>query len=318
MGPRGVSVPAVQDKRRGRLVSPRRRFVWIALGLSVAVHIVAALLIVLLPRVLPRQPVARETGTVELLMVEQKGAKPSAAPRPAAERAARAQPAPPRPAQPPAVKQAAQPPAVKQPAQPPKPAIKAPDPALQAAGPMVPRSPDVAAPKPTDAAPKPAEAAPKPTDTTPPKPAEAASPKPAQAVPAKARPAEATPRPAQPPPAAPQAAPVFDLAGTDSESNAVALGPNIVPASPDDRFRNRPPIYPPEAEIRGQHGTVLVMIHVSEDGLASSVDVAQSSGVEVLDRAAVDAVRKWRFRPAVRQGRAVPFAMPFRFVFEAN
>ncbi|WP_428492600.1 energy transducer TonB [Rhodopila sp.] len=290
-------MPALKDKRRGRPVSPRRRFVWIALGLSVAVHIVAALLIVLLPRVLPKQPVSRERGTVELLMVEQKGAQPGAAPRPAPKQVARAQPRPARPAQPPAVKPAAQPPAVKPAAaQPPKPAIKPPDPAQEAAGPMVPRSPDVAAPKPAEAAP----------------------PKPAQAVPATAKAAEATPRPAQPPPAARRQAPVFDLAGTDSESNAVALGPNIVPASPDDRFRNRPPIYPPEAEIRGEHGTVLVMIHVSEDGLASSVDVAQSSGVEVLDRAAVDAVRKWRFRPAVRQGRAVPFDMPFRFVFEAN
>ncbi|WP_428532513.1 energy transducer TonB [Rhodopila sp.] len=301
-------MPALKDIRRRKLVSPRRRFLLIALGLSVAVHIAAALLIALLPRVLQRPPVAREAGTVELLMVEHKGAQPSAAPQPVPDQAARSQPRPAVPVRPPAVDQPARPPAVKQAAEPPKPPVKTPGPALEAAGPMVPSSPDVAAPKPAEPrSAKPAEAA--------------AQAKPAEAAAAQAKPGEAAPartKPAEAAPAQPRQAPVFDLAGTESESNAVALGSNIVPASPDNRFRNRPPIYPPEAEISGEHGAVLVVIHVSESGIASGVDVAQSSGVEVLDRAAVDAVRKWRFRPALRQGRAVPFDMPFRFVFEAN
>ena len=292
-GSPGIAVPALKDIRRRKLVSPRRRFLLIALGLSVAVHIAAALLIALLPRVLQRPPVAREAGTVELLMVEHKGAQPSAAPQPVPDQAARSQ------SRPPAVDQPAQPPAVKQAAEPPKPPIKTPGPAREAAGTMMPLSPDVAAPKPAEPrSPKPTEAA-------------AAQTKPAETAPARTRPAETAA-------AQPRQAPVFDLAGTESDSNAVALGSNIVPASPDNRFRNRPPIYPPEAEISGEHGAVLVVIHVSETGIASGVDVAQSSGVEVLDRAAVDAVRKWRFRPALRQGRAVPFDMPFRFVFEAN
>jgi protein TonB len=111
---------------------------------------------------------------------------------------------------------------------------------------------------------------------------------------------------------------VFDLSGTDSDSNAIALGDGVLPAMPDDRFRNRPPIYPLEAELRGDHGTVVVLIHVSETGVATHVDLMQSSGVSALDQAAVNAVYKWHFRPAMRAGRAVPFTMPFRFLFDAS
>jgi protein TonB len=119
------------------------------------------------------------------------------------------------------------------------------------------------------------------------------------------------------PPRARQA-PVFDLAGTESESNAEVLGGHVVPASPDDRFRNRPPVYPHEAAIHGEHGAVLLVIHVSEGGFATGAEVLESSGVASLDQAATEAVLKWHFRPALREGQAVPFNMPFRFVFEAD
>ncbi len=111
---------------------------------------------------------------------------------------------------------------------------------------------------------------------------------------------------------------MFDLAGTESQSNAEVLGGHILPASPDNRFRNRPPIYPEEAANRGEHGSVVLLIHVSGAGIATGVDVVESSGVASLDQAAVTAVRKWRFHPALREGEAIPFDMPFRFVFEAN
>ena len=68
----------------------------------------------------------------------------------------------------------------------------------------------------------------------------------------------------------------------------------------------------------GQHGEVVVLIHVGENGLSSGADVVESSGIAVLDQAAVTAVRKWRFHPAMREGRTIPFDMPFRFVFEAK
>lgn len=123
----------------------------------------------------------------------------------------------------------------------------------------------------------------------------------------------------QPPVALPAVEPsdrlMVSLAGTDSASNATISGPNLIPASPDDRGRNRPPVYPPDAARRGQHGTVLVLIRVSSFGLAEGAEVLTSSGHRALDQAALDAVMGWRFRPAVQDGRAIPFEMPMRIVF---
>lgn len=63
------------------------------------------------------------------------------------------------------------------------------------------------------------------------------------------------------------------------------------------------PKYPARALRGGERGTVMVSAEIDADGVPSSVDVARSSGSRLLDRAAVDAVRRWRFRPAMADGR---------------
>lgn len=63
------------------------------------------------------------------------------------------------------------------------------------------------------------------------------------------------------------------------------------------------PTYPARALRRGERGTVMVSAEINAQGVPSSVEVAQSSGSRLLDRAAVDAVRRWRFRPAMADGR---------------
>lgn len=65
------------------------------------------------------------------------------------------------------------------------------------------------------------------------------------------------------------------------------------------------PRYPTRALRRGDSGTVRVRVEVGPDGRPSQVSVAQPSGSRDLDRAAVDAVRRWRFHPARRNGEAV-------------
>ena len=138
-------------------------------------------------------------------------------------------------------------------------------------------------------------------------------------------PTEARSSPAPPPPSPPPTPPAqqasgltMNLAGTDSETNAIITGHNIIPASPDDRTRNRPPIYPIDAARRGQQGTVIVVINVSPLGLTAGTEIVQSSGHASLDQAVLDAVRTWRFRPAMRDGMAVPFDMPMQFVFSSK
>lgn len=277
MGHQTISAPEFETGRRrdALTASRRRRFVLIAVVFSVGVHVVAALLVVLLPRVLPREAPPRARGTVELLMVEQKGAAPSEAGHPEDRK-----PSPPVP--------------------PAKPAPKV--------GPAASAAPVAAAvtPPAEEAVPVAAE-----HPLTGKAEAQAEAQSPAKEAPEQA---EAAPPPPAPPKS--QEAPVFDLAGTESESNAIAMGAGVIPAMPDDRFRNRPPVYPVEAQIHDQYGTVAVMIHVGASGLPNGVDVLDSSGVPMLDEAALTAVAKWHFRPALKDGQAVPFDMPFRFIFE--
>lgn len=85
-----------------------------------------------------------------------------------------------------------------------------------------------------------------------------------------------------------------------------------------DYLRNPPPPYPEECRCRGEQGTVVVKVLVSPRGTAESVVLSRSSGFGPLDRAAVEAVRRWRFRAATTGG--VPIEsyvmVPIRFVLE--
>ena len=65
------------------------------------------------------------------------------------------------------------------------------------------------------------------------------------------------------------------------------------------------PRYPQRALRRNETGTVRLAVDVGPDGVPSDVRVESSSQSRDLDKAAVDAVRKWRFKPAMRNGQAV-------------
>jgi protein TonB len=135
-----------------------------------------------------------------------------------------------------------------------------------------------------------------------------------------APPASAPPRvpPAPSPPVQhAEEAPQINLGGTDSETNAIVIaGPHVVPASVDAKFHNREPAYPREAVRRAEQGAVILLVHVSRDGLPIGVDIALTSGFVLLDRAARDAVMDWHFLPAVQDGRTIPFDMKLRVVFQ--
>jgi protein TonB len=78
---------------------------------------------------------------------------------------------------------------------------------------------------------------------------------------------------------------------------------------------SRPPVYPEEARRRGQEGRVLLRLRIDESGRVRSAEIVESSGHEALDRAAVGAVREWRFLPATVGGVPRPSALrvPVRF-----
>lgn len=67
----------------------------------------------------------------------------------------------------------------------------------------------------------------------------------------------------------------------------------------------KPPRYPIESRRKHEQGTVVLALTLGTDGAVEAIAVTRSSGFARLDDAARDAVRKWRWRPLVQQGRAV-------------
>ena len=77
-----------------------------------------------------------------------------------------------------------------------------------------------------------------------------------------------------------------------------AGGPIVRAARPRGGYQVRP-IYPDAARRAGIQGTTLLRIHIEVDGRVSDVTVARSAGHQSLDEAAAEAVRRWRFEPAL-------------------
>lgn len=67
--------------------------------------------------------------------------------------------------------------------------------------------------------------------------------------------------------------------------------------------QNPAPAYPMDARRDNEQGEVLLRVLVAADGSVKRVEVVHSSGFDLLDDSAVDAVRtRWRFVPARRDG----------------
>ena len=84
---------------------------------------------------------------------------------------------------------------------------------------------------------------------------------------------------------------------------------DTAPARPADRqvepIARVQPGYPPAAFRAGEEGTVVLRVDVDASGNPGNVDIVSRSGSRELDRAAIEAVRKWKFRPAMQGGQAV-------------
>jgi len=74
------------------------------------------------------------------------------------------------------------------------------------------------------------------------------------------------------------------------------------------------PEYPVRARREGWQGTVVVQVVLSSNGTIKSLNVLKSSGYDILDRAAVEAIRGWQFSSNVPEGCEGKITM--RFVLE--
>jgi protein TonB len=117
-------------------------------------------------------------------------------------------------------------------------------------------------------------------------------PKPVPKPKPKVQPPKPVAKPVEPPPAPPKA---------EAPPAPPAPAPVTPPSANAGYLKNPAPEYPAFAQRRGWEGTVLLRVHVLASGLPSEVQVQNSSGRDVLDEAAVRAVKRWTFVPA-KQG----------------
>ena len=135
--------------------------------------------------------------------------------------------------------------------------------------------------------------------------------------------------------------PLPPLAGTDGEENQALEAPPAVPKPPavgeaplepappaeaaDEELIEPPelvpesyvlPIYPEAARKAGIEGEVILDVTVKADGSVGAVSVKQGvPECPALDASAQEAVRKWTFEPATKDGKPVEMAVgvPLRF-----
>lgn len=112
----------------------------------------------------------------------------------------------------------------------------------------------------------------------------------------------------------PSEAPVVDggteyVPPADPVIDTGPIGPPDIGLQPSTRleYASAPaPAYPPEALARELEGTVMLKVLVDVDGSPLSVEIERSSGHRRLDDAARRQVlRKWKFRPAIKDGQAI-------------
>ena len=126
------------------------------------------------------------------------------------------------------------------------------------------------------------------------------------------RPAEPEPLPEpepEPPrevlPEAPPPEPPLPPPGVEEPSTAPVQLPGRCPT----------PVYPPRAERQGIGGAVVLRITVGVDGGVVALTVEESSGHSILDRAALEAIRSWRFDPGTRGGQPEQMDVLKRLLF---
>lgn len=88
------------------------------------------------------------------------------------------------------------------------------------------------------------------------------------------------------------------------------------PVKPPQRIVNAAPTYPQDAIDAKVQGVVVLDVIVDAEGVPSDIQVAQS--IPMLDAAAIEAVRKWRYEPTLMNGKPVPIAMTISLNFSLD
>jgi protein TonB len=101
-------------------------------------------------------------------------------------------------------------------------------------------------------------------------------------------------------------------------SSEPATAPAVVEAKSLSVTRRVEPVYPPASRRLDEQGAVLLRVLVDERGRPREVQIAKSSGYDRLDQAAITAVRRWLFSPALQASGAVSAWTQVNVVFQLN
>jgi len=102
---------------------------------------------------------------------------------------------------------------------------------------------------------------------------------------------------------------MWDMPGGTQAQRTDTILVEVVPVA----IEKPPPSYPAKARAAGIQGTVIVQALVGRDGEVKDARIRQS--IPELDEAALEAVRHWKFKPALAGGvpTAVWVAIPVKF-----
>lgn len=106
--------------------------------------------------------------------------------------------------------------------------------------------------------------------------------------------------------------------GTAGAASGGGGGEYIAPDFSAGYLSNPKPAYPALSRRLREQGLVRLRVHVTEEGRANEITLQESSGFDRLDKAALDAVKRWQFRPARRSGTPVAgwVLVPLKFELE--
>lgn len=134
---------------------------------------------------------------------------------------------------------------------------------------------------------------------------------------------DSPPAVAEPSPASPVTRPEAAVAPA-APAPAAAGAPTAAPITAarfDAAYLNNPaPAYPMVSRRMREEGQVMLRVLVSADGQPNRVELRTSSGSDRLDRAAQEAVSRWRFVPARQGERAIEswVLVPIVFKLKGN
>ncbi|MFK5923867.1 MAG: energy transducer TonB [Verrucomicrobiota bacterium] len=79
--------------------------------------------------------------------------------------------------------------------------------------------------------------------------------------------------------------------------------------------KRRAPIYPKIARKKGYQGTSVFIATINPDGSIKELKLSKTSGHAILDRAAKEALRHWKFTPAKRNGITIASQLRIPIIF---